>query len=269
MNNSTTFQPAQQPVPQQIIGGHNGFTTEICIAPTSLQTAYRLRYRAYLAANAVAENVDKLVCDQFDGQPNSMVHLIWYNEQPVATIRSCIYSDAYNWVPTEAVGYFPKAIEAQIGKGQRIVESNRLAVEPTFQGRNSLFAQMLLFRVHALNTAVHGCGHIITAVREKHIPFYKRFLGMEQISEEARYIPWADSYVVLMACQRADSLAIAMKRGLPPVSQEDIDCYAQCLERPVLPQKEVLLSSCLNKKKGGFNHQQTSNQQSTTNNLPS
>ncbi len=252
MNKTATFQSVQQPVPEQIIGEHNGFTTELCLSPASLQTAFRLRYRAYLAAGAVIENEDNIISDQFDWQPNSFVHLIWYKGQSIATIRSCVYSDEYDWTQVEAIKDFPKAIESHIGSGCRLIESNRFAVEPSFQGRQSLFAQMLLFRVHAINSAVHNCDHIITSVRLKHIPFYQRFLGMEQISESTKYISWLGDSVALMACRRADSLSVALKKGLPAVSQEHIDCYAKCLDRNVLPQKEVLLSSCLNQRKGGF-----------------
>ena len=116
-----------------------------------------------------------MLYDDFDFMPNTFVHLVWYEGKPVATVRSCIYSDEYAWERTEGVNYFPKEVEEKLGKNARLLESNRYAVDPEFQGRKSLFAQMLMFRIHALCSAVHGCSHIITSVRRKHVPFYQRF----------------------------------------------------------------------------------------------
>lgn len=228
MNEIVNHPIAKQPLMHQVISTINGFTVEICRDRKSLNAAFHLRYRAYLEVDAIPANEEELLYDDFDFLPNSFVHLVWYEGQPVATIRSCIFSDQYNWLSTEGINYFPKDTQNQLGNQTRILESNRFAVDPDFQGRRSLFAQLLLFRVHGLNSFAHNLTHIITAVRSNHISFYKRFLGMEQISSTMKYVPWADAEVVLMAVSVEDCLAAAIRRGMPDFDQNEVNLYAAC-----------------------------------------
>ena len=230
MKSFTPVSPASHPFADQVFCTCKGFTIEVCRRAESLATAFRLRYRAYLGVHAIDKNEEELLYDNYDFLPNSRIHLVWYNDKPVATVRACIWSDQYLWTPTEAVHYFARDIEKKLGKNTRLLESNRYAVDPDFQGRQSLFAQMLMFRIHALNTAVQGCTHIVTAVRKNHIPFYRRFLGMELISEQAHFVAWADTDVSQLAAEREYAHETALKRGIPEISSEDIENYARCAE---------------------------------------
>lgn len=233
MKKLTLTRPATEPFIDQIFCTHNDFTVEVCQRPESLATAFRLRYRAYLGVKAIDENPEEMLYDDFDFLPNARIHLVWYQGKPVATVRACIWSDQYDWTPTEGLNYFSRDIDANIGLRTRLLESNRYAVDPDFQGRQSLFAQILMFRIHALSTTVHQCTHLITAVRENHIPFYRRFLGMEVISEQSYFVGWADAHVSLLAVERSQALTIALKRGLPEVNPEDIVNYAVCADLPI------------------------------------
>ena len=214
----------------QIVFEMKGFTVEVCRDQRSLNTAFRLRYRAYLKVNAIPENEEEMLYDDYDFMPNSFTHLVWYNEKPVATVRGCVFSSHYNWRATESVNYFSKDVEEQLGQYTPVLESNRYAVDPEFQGRQSLFAQMLMFRAHGLNANVHGCTHIITSVRANHIPFYRRFLGMQQLSAQMRYIPWADADVALLSSSAADSRAFATNRGMPDYNLVEELHYANCID---------------------------------------
>ncbi len=218
---------AQAPMANQIISTINGFTVELCKDRKSLNTAFHLRYQAYLGVDAIDQNKEELLFDDYDFLPNSFVHLVWFEGKAVATVRSCIFSDEYNWSKTEGIRYFPKDATTKFGCQTRLLESNRFAVAPDFQGRQSLFAQLLLFRVHALNSFVHECSHIITAVRSNHIPFYRRFLGMEQVSTEVKYVAWADAEVVLLATTVEDCLAAALKRNMPNFDLSEIRQYGK------------------------------------------
>ena len=228
MKNITNLQLAEQPLAHQIICTIKGFTVEVCRDRKSLNTAFRLRYRAYLGVDAIPENEEELLYDDFDFMPNAFVHLVWYQGKAVATVRGCIFSDYYGWTPTEGVNYFPKDTQEKLGSQTRLLESNRYAVDPEFQGRQSLFAQLLMFRAHALNSLAHGCSHIITAVRSRHIPFYQRFLGMEQLSSNKKYIPWADAEVALLSTRVNQCLEAALRRGMPDFAPEEVDHYAEC-----------------------------------------
>lgn len=205
----------------------DGYSVEVCRSRQSLEAAFHLRYRAYLNVGAIPENNEKLLYDEYDFLPNARTHLVRYEGAPVATVRACIFSDEYDWQNTEAVTYFRKAVEETLGAGRRLLESNRYAVDPDFQGRRSLFAQMLLFRSHGLNCSLHDCDYIITSVRAHHVPFYRRFLEMEKITEQAVYVPWADAEVTLLACQPADCRKAALRRGMPDYKPEDIPAYAE------------------------------------------
>lgn len=224
----SSIQIANKPLAQQILFTEKEYTVEICRDQTSLNTAFRLRYRAYLGVKAISENEEELLYDEYDWHPNAFIHLVWYQGKPVATVRSCIYAERYGWEATEGINYFPEDVTNKLGSHTHCLESNRYAVDPDFQGRQSLFAQLLLFRAHALNAFSHGCTQIITAVRANHIPFYQRFLGMEQISTSERFIPWADAQVVLLATPTEKCLAMAVKRGMPDIDQLAIQHYAAC-----------------------------------------
>ena len=204
----------------------DGYTVEVCRSRRSLEAAFRLRYRAYLNVGAIPENEEGMLYDEYDFLPNARTHLVRFEGKPVATVRACIFSDVYDRQVTEAVTYFPDTVEEKLGPEPCLLESNRYAVDPDFQGRRSLFAQMLLFRTHGLNAVVHDCDYIITSVRANHVPFYRRFLEMEPIADQAIYIPWADAEVFLLASSPAECREAALKRGMPDYTQDDALAYA-------------------------------------------
>ena len=228
MKKISLISPTTQPFEEQIFCKFKGFTVEVCRRPESLATAFRLRYRAYRNIDAIPENEEALLYDDHDFLPHVRIHLVWYEGKAVATVRSCIWSDQYDWVPTEAFNYFSADIEQKLGTKTHLLESNRYAVDPDFQGRQSLFAQILMFRIHALNAAIHKCEYIITSVRQNHVSFYRRFLGMNVISTAPCLISWVEIEGALLAGTYEDCLQTALKRGLPPVQPEDIELYAIC-----------------------------------------
>jgi len=138
---------SSKPLPHQIIDSVKDYTIEVCLEEDSKILAYQLRYAAYIKEYPQLINHEELLYDEYDEKINNRIHLVWYQDKPVATVRSCIWSDFYNWQDTEATSYFKDEILQTIGK-ENLLESNRYAVHPDFQGRNSLFAQMLCFRIH-------------------------------------------------------------------------------------------------------------------------
>ncbi|MEM7655123.1 MAG: GNAT family N-acyltransferase [Bacteroidota bacterium] len=209
-----------------------GFSAEVCMSPASLETAYHLRYRAYLAAESIPPNPDELLYDEYDSAPHCRTHLIWKDDQPVATVRSCIWAAQYQWEDTEAIQYFRPEIKQFFPERPQILESNRFAVSPDFQGRQSLFAQLLLFRIHALSSASHGCDHIMTSVRPHHVKFYQKFLGMSPVSEDIQHVAWANSDVCLLTTTREDCLTTALKRGMPAILPGEVAHYARLANLP-------------------------------------
>ena len=154
----------------------------MCLEPESLDLAYQLRYQAYFQADAIPQNDEERCTDPYDDQRNARTYLIWYEGRPVASVRSLTWSAAYDWDPTPSVKYFAKDVDRHLGIQTPLLESNRYVVAPDFQGRQSLRAQMLLFRIQTLGTLADGCEYVITAVRPRHVRFYERFMNFEAIS---------------------------------------------------------------------------------------
>jgi len=106
------------------------------------------------------------------------------------------------------------------------IQSNRYAIDPNFKGRSSLKAQLLLFRIQDLCAQYENCDHIITVVREKHIPFYKRMLGFDQISE-SKFYPWVNEDLVLLSSKAETSRSIITTKGMESTSHEEISRYEE------------------------------------------
>ena len=210
----------------------DGFTAQFCYNSEMKQLAYRLRYRAYLQAGMIAPKPYPHLMDSFDRQAHTRIHLLWYEDTPIATVRSSIWSDRYDWEVTESVAKFPKEIAQAIGRNERILESSRYAVAPELKGRKSLFAQLLLFRIQDLSAQYDGCGHIITSVRTKHVPFYQRMLGFQQISEPA-YFSWLQDSAVLLTVPTAESRQTILAKGMPPCTPAERDIYCQLVQKAI------------------------------------
>ena len=85
-----------------------------------------------------------------------------------------------------------------------------------------------MFRTHAFNSIAHQCDYIITSVRSNHAAFYARYLGMTPISETVAHIGWVHSDVKLLTNTVEESLATALRRGMPDFTPEEVARYAEC-----------------------------------------
>lgn len=198
--------------------------------------AFEIRYRAYRAVGAIPENKEELMHEEMDFQANTRVFLVWFQGKPVATIRNCIYSGTYDWFPIESMQYFQQDFCSKLDANTAVLESGRFAVAPDFQGRQSFFACLLLFYAHGLNATAHQCKYIVSLVRANHLAFYKRFLAMEPISAQPRYVNWADTEASLLANRFEVGLEAILKKGMPTFNQDDVDRYviiAQLLQSDV------------------------------------
>lgn len=208
----------------------NGYTAQLCCSEESKEIAYGLRYRAYTDAKVIEENDAQLFSDDFDLLPNSRTHLIWYEGQPIASVRSCIWSEKYDWSAVESVHYFAKDIDQRIGLDKNILESSRYVVAPEIKGRASLYAQLLLFRAQDLSSQVDDCSYILTAVRERHVPFYKRMLAFEQISPAIKH-SYIDLNIVLLMTTQEESRRIVTDKGMPPCERQEVEKYGELIHQ--------------------------------------
>jgi hypothetical protein len=232
MKKISTHQLANQPLPDQVIGIFDDFLLEVCMNDSSNYLAFQIRYQAYRGVNAIAENKEELCYDTRDFEPNTFIFLVWYKGRPIATIRQCIFSEIYDWKPLEAHHYFGVDIERRFSKKTHILESGSFAVAPGFQGKQSLFARLLLFRTHCLNAAAHQCQHILSMVRSNHLAFYRRFLGMDSICSQPHYVKWANTNVFLLHNHTDQCLEAILQRRMLPYDQKDITRFAHCTNIP-------------------------------------
>ncbi|MEM6803592.1 MAG: hypothetical protein AAF696_19460 [Bacteroidota bacterium] len=211
---------------------NQGFKAQICLDKDSLRTAFQLRYKAYSSTDekTIMDEQNQMFYDGIDFASNSRVFLIWYEGKAVASVRSSIWSETYDWAPIESNKYCREHIIENLGKDTRLLESSRYVVDPDFNGRKSIFAQILLFKAHALASLMDNCSHIITMVRPRHIPFYERMLGFSSISPVIRLDAF-DLEISLLACTREKSMEVALSRGMPPYTKEEFARY-QALMRP-------------------------------------
>ena len=219
-----------QPLPHQILFTENDFTAEMCIEEESLELAYHLRYRAYRNVDAIPSNAREIFTDKYDQQNNVRTYLVWHDGQPVASVRSLTWSEDYDWALTDSMVLFKNEIDVVIGLETPILESNRYVVDPEFNGRKSLMAQMLLFRVQSIASHVDNCHYVITAVRPRHAKFYKRFMNFEPISE-AISVESVAFPIQLLATPVASRKKLAESSSMAAFKNADLENYTNCLRK--------------------------------------
>lgn len=210
-----------------------GFTAQLCTTPESLETACRLRYKAYRSVDGIPENETALATDQYDLQSNARTHLLWFEGKPVASIRSLIWADRYNWQPTTCMDAYRPHVAESLGLNTRLLESNRYVVEPGFNARKSITAQYLLFRIQTISCLYDNCQHVITAVRPKHKAFYKRLMGFEPISPQLPVEGFQFEAVLLSTPYESRAL-LARNASIAALHLEDYERYAHHLAQPTL-----------------------------------
>ncbi|MBR9920669.1 MAG: GNAT family N-acetyltransferase [Bacteroidetes bacterium] len=204
----------------------SGFTAQLCNSDESLKTAYRLRYKAYRSVNGIPENPAEMAKDKYDLQPNARTHLIWYEDQPVASVRSMIRSGAYSGQSTTCVDAYRSEIDKEFGPATPLLESNRYVVDPEFKGRKSLTAQYLLFRIQTISCLYDRCQFVITAVRSNHVSFYKRLMGFYPISKP-RIVPGFQFETVLLATPYSNRMILAKNASAATSTLEDYERYVR------------------------------------------
>jgi hypothetical protein len=88
-----------------------------------------LRYRAYRAAGMIGPISAQRLWDGYDEMPNQQTVAVWSDARPIASIRLHI-AEAANGGRSPAIAVFPDVLEPRLADGDRIVDPNRLTVDP-------------------------------------------------------------------------------------------------------------------------------------------
>ncbi|HTN17066.1 MAG TPA: hypothetical protein VL092_05240 [Chitinophagaceae bacterium] len=208
------------------------YTLQACETDQEIAQAIRLRYIAYRNAAAIPEHADAVFRDKYDLLPNASSCIVYEDTAPVASVRACIYSRELNFLQLPAFEAYRQEIEKELDLDKVIVESNRFVIHPDNVDSKYLFK--VPFRFIILNVLKFKSDYILAAVRPKHVPLYRRFLGMEPISAPRKY-PGINVDMIMMAGVCSELLPMVMqKEELYRFTDEEVDTYAFSASLPLL-----------------------------------
>lgn len=163
---------------------------------------YCLRYRAYRKEDAIEPNEAEAFEDHYDHQPNHVLWALTYETRVIGSMRTTWFGpdDPYKIPEMEAYAEYISSIPTNL----RILSGNRLVTDPDLASTSSRLV-LLLFR-HHLAIARQKTDWAVAAVRKNHLPFYRRVLHLEKVSE-ARTYPGLRCSMCLMACDFHQNIA--------------------------------------------------------------
>lgn len=218
-----------------------------CETEKEISDAFKLRYTAYRNVEAIDENEEKEFKDKYDFLPNSKTCLIYEEGAAVAAIRTCVYSKEHNFMHLPAFEVYKQEIEKEMGLDKVIIEANRFVIAPAKVDSKYLFK--IPFRFIMLNVIKFDSDYIITAVRPKHVPLYRRFLGLEPISEPKKY-PGINVEMIIMMGECKPLLKLVMEREeIYRFTDEEIQNYQFTTGLRKLPMGLVIDDNNLRQKK--------------------
>lgn len=208
------------------------YVLSACETDEQMSEALRLRYIAYRNAGAIDENKEQVFRDKYDLMPNTSSCLVYEGDTPVASARACIYSKEPGFLHLPALEAYRPEIEKELDLGKTIVESNRFVIHPDNMDSKYLFK--IPFRFIILNVLKFKSDYVLTAVRPKHVPLYRRFLGLEPISDPRMY-PGINVEMILMAGTCSNLLPWVMaKEELYRFTETEVDSYQFSASRSLL-----------------------------------
>lgn len=178
-----------------------------------------LRYRAYRVAGMIGAIPGSRIWDDYDDLPNAKCVGVWREATLIASIRLHL-AEAANVGLSPAISVFPDILEPPLASGARILDPNRLTVDPIAQ-REEPDVHMLLMRV-AMTAAIHHAAEIVTAtIRPSHKAFYARWLRMTWIADPRPYPPLLWSLGLMTAQFQVEKDAVLDRADfLRPASDE-------------------------------------------------
>lgn len=165
------------------LGASRELTHFLAGAQAQKEDIFRLRYDAYVADGLIGENHDGILADKYDFETASVLYGVTLQGRLVSTIRLSILSgDKRSSVSYEAFGEY---LDPILDRGETIVDGTRLAVRCGDKAaRRDVLLYTLALTANFASTRMVGHGSI--AVRENHIPFYKRY-GFDVVGEPRLY----------------------------------------------------------------------------------
>lgn len=119
--------------------------------------------------------------DRYEEAPHSQPHLLFYRgaDAPIGSIRTCLYSDKFDWRPVPAFDLYRQEIEDAYGAEVSLLQSTHFCVSAGHRAM-ALLPKLVLLR-ELLRTAIcSDAAHVITIVKNQpsQLRFYRR-MGFE------------------------------------------------------------------------------------------
>ena len=163
-----------------------------------------LRYRAYRAAGMLARQRKRRLEDEYDRLPNAIVLGLWQDDTPVASVRLHLATRA--GIPrSPALAIFPDALNPVLDAGLRLLDPNRLVVDPE-AGRKEPDLHLALMRLPMIAAVCLRADVVTATVRHGHTAFYSRLLRMSEVAAPRPYPPLIDP-LGLMTVDFKDKIA--------------------------------------------------------------
>ena len=92
-----------------------------------------------LSNNYIEEKESQLFSDEYDGMANCISYLTYCDDQPMGSIRACIY-DPQKQVPIPVMEVFEKELRCHVGFDAPFLEANKFVLLPEFQHKKGIRA---------------------------------------------------------------------------------------------------------------------------------
>ncbi|MEL6503623.1 MAG: hypothetical protein AAFO61_03640 [Pseudomonadota bacterium] len=152
-----------------------------------------MRYEGYRKSFPVRENWNGFT-DPFDACDNTTTFGVFVGSALASTIRlSIITAEAPD---AQAMAMYGERLQPKLETGCVLMDVTRLVVNPTLADRVPELPY-LTFRIVAMACQHYGVDETISALRLKHVPFYRRMFGGQVIGDPVWYEPLQSDFALV------------------------------------------------------------------------
>lgn len=173
-----------------------------------LETLGRLRYSANLREGTIGPDSTHCLRDEYDTAPNCWNMGILLDGAAVGTLR--IHVVSREQPESVLMGAYPDVISDFIGRGAKIIELTRLAVDFD-AGRLYPGLAYVATRLALLAARHFDADYLMAGVRREHLPFYRREINAVPLTPPRPY-PSLLKPLALFGCDYRVNFPIILER---------------------------------------------------------
>ena len=144
------------------------------------EAIYRMRYRGYMKEGFAPADTPEIFKDEYDDMSNSCSIGLHIGDELVASIRCHVGNSAYPGIPL--MHGWEDVVQPFFDRGHVVIDFSRFVVESQF---SKLYGKLpfVTLRLAALLSLHVSADTAFAAIREEHMPFYKRYFQYKELSE--------------------------------------------------------------------------------------